>query len=167
MRRGIAKDAILTSAILFAVWIVFTSDISPFSLSAGIISSLSLGFLGHTVFISHRDTSFKHILPHPVRLPLYLFRLIVEMYRSSGRVFQAVWKREDRSRIITFRTSLESDIGRLILANSITFTPGTITLELKDDRYIVHWFLALPIPAEESEKEVKGALETSLGKAVL
>jgi multicomponent Na+:H+ antiporter subunit E len=133
----------------------------------GIVSSLALGFLGHTVFISHRDKSFKHILPHPIRLPLYLFRLIVEMYRSSGRVFQTVWKMEDHSRIISFRTSLESDIGRLILANSITFTPGTITLELKDDRYIVHWFLALPIAAEEAEKEVKGTLESALGKVVL
>ncbi|TXT45496.1 MAG: multicomponent Na+:H+ antiporter subunit E [Spirochaetes bacterium] len=167
MRIGIAKDIFLTSTILFAVWIVFTSDISLFSLSAGIVSSLCLGFLGHTIFISHRDTSFKHILPHPVRLILYLLRLIVEMYHSSGKVFQAVWKREDRSRIISFRTSLESDIGRLILANSITFTPGTITLELKDDQCIVHWFIALPISDQEAEKKVKGILESSLGKAVL
>jgi multicomponent Na+:H+ antiporter subunit E len=166
-RRGIAKDTILTSTILFAVWIVFTSDISTFSLAAGIISSLALGFLGHAIFISHRDTSFKHILPHPVRLPLYVVLLIVEMYRSSARVLRAVWKKEDRSRIISFHTGLESDIGRLILANSITFTPGTITLELKDNRYIVHWFLARPIPDKEAEKEVKGILESTLGKAVL
>ena len=165
--RATVKETLFTATILFGVWIVFTSDISFFSLSAGIISSLALGVLGHTTFISDRDTSFKHILPHPLHLPLYLLRLIVEMYRSSAGVLAAVWKKEDRSRIITFSTRLESDMGRLILANSITFTPGTITMDLKEDRYIVHWFLAGPVSDIDAEREVKSKLEDSLGKAVL
>lgn len=89
------------------------------------------------------------------------------MYRSSAGVLAAVWKKEDRSRIITFSTRLESDMGRLILANSITFTPGTITMDLKEDRYIVHWFLAGPVSDIDAEREVKSKLEDSLGKAVL
>jgi multicomponent Na+:H+ antiporter subunit E len=165
--RETIKGTLFTATILLGVWIVFTSDLSLFSLSAGIVSSLALGFLGHTTFISDRDTSFKHILPHPLHLPLYLFRLIIEMYRSSLGVLAAVWKKEDRSRIITFSSRLESDMGRLILANSITFTPGTITLDLKENRYIVHWFLAGPISDSRAEGEIKGKLEDALRKAIL
>lgn len=165
--RATVKKTLFTATLLFGVWIVFTSDISLFSLSAGIISSLALGFLGHTTFISDRDTSFKHMLPHPFHLPFYLLRLIVEMYRSSVSVLKAVWKKEDHSRIIAFRTRLKSDMGRLILANSITFTPGTITMDLEEDRYIVHWFMAGTVPDPKAERAVKSKLEDSLEKAIL
>ncbi|HDZ35412.1 MAG TPA: Na+/H+ antiporter subunit E, partial [Thermococcus sp.] len=34
---------------------------------------------------------------------------------------------------------LKNDVGKLALANSITLTPGTITLEVDGDKYFIHW----------------------------
>ena len=40
--------------------------------------------------------------------------------------------------LVTFRTDLKTDLARTVLANSITLTPGTITVELTDNEYKVH-----------------------------
>jgi multicomponent Na+:H+ antiporter subunit E len=41
--------------------------------------------------------------------------------------------------IVEVKTILKSKIGRLILANSITLTPGTFTLEIQNDSLFIHW----------------------------
>jgi len=41
--------------------------------------------------------------------------------------------------IVKVRTRLKSRMGRLMLANSITLTPGTLTVEVKDEWLYVHW----------------------------
>jgi multicomponent Na+:H+ antiporter subunit E len=41
--------------------------------------------------------------------------------------------------IVVIRTSLKSNIARLILANSITLTPGTFTLDVVGDKLLIHW----------------------------
>lgn len=44
-----------------------------------------------------------------------------------------------RPGIVRIRTRVKSDIGRVFLANSITLTPGTMTVEIKDDILYIHW----------------------------
>jgi multicomponent Na+:H+ antiporter subunit E len=41
--------------------------------------------------------------------------------------------------LVEVRTRLTSDLGRMLLANSITLTPGTITVEVEGDRLLIHW----------------------------
>jgi len=41
--------------------------------------------------------------------------------------------------IVKVKTSLKSDIGRMMLANSITLTPGTLSVDIKDEFIYVHW----------------------------
>jgi multicomponent Na+:H+ antiporter subunit E len=41
--------------------------------------------------------------------------------------------------IVKFKTSLKSDLAKTVLANSITLTPGTLTIDIIDDYYYVHW----------------------------
>ena len=41
--------------------------------------------------------------------------------------------------IVKVKSSLKTDIGKVFLANSITMTPGTITVDIIDDYFYVHW----------------------------
>lgn len=43
-----------------------------------------------------------------------------------------------RPELLVFDTTLEHDLAKVLVANSITLTPGTVTIDLKDDRYLVH-----------------------------
>ncbi len=46
--------------------------------------------------------------------------------------------------MVEVQTRLESDLGRLFLANSITLTPGTLTIDINDNRLLVHWIDCTP-----------------------
>jgi len=51
--------------------------------------------------------------------------------------------------IVVIKTELESDIAKMILANSITLTPGTFTLDVIGDRLLIHW---INVKAESTEE---------------
>ena len=51
--------------------------------------------------------------------------------------------------IVKVKTNLKTDIGRTMLANSITLTPGTLTVEINDDVLYIHW---INVQTEDVEK---------------
>lgn len=70
----------------------------------------------------------------------YLFLLIKEIVIASIQVAKMVLspKLNISPRVIKFKTKLKKDLSKTILANSITLTPGTLTIEVKDDEFTVH-----------------------------
>lgn len=78
------------------------------------------------------------------RLPrgfLYLFYLLGQVVVSNVQVMERILfpkKRNGGGRLVWFRTELKEEGTRLALANSITLTPGTVTVSLKGDRLCVH-----------------------------
>jgi len=65
-------------------------------------------------------------------------------------------------RIVHFRTRLKSELARVILANSITLTPGTLTLDLDEDHLVVHWLNAKTTHSHYAGKLIKGHFESWL-----
>jgi multicomponent Na+:H+ antiporter subunit E len=66
--------------------------------------------------------------------------------------------------IVKIRTSLKSDIARVFLANSITLTPGTMTVELKDDVLYIHWIEVGSNDPVEAGKAIIGPFEYFLSR---
>ena len=58
--------------------------------------------------------------------------------------------------IVEVKTKLTSKFGRMLLANSITLTPGTLTVEVKDDSFFIHW---IDVEDEEIENASKKIVE--------
>ncbi len=71
---------------------------------------------------------------------LYTIILIKEVIIANFLVAKIVlnYKEKTDSCIITYKTSLKSDLYKTIFANSITLTPGTITVDLKENIYKIH-----------------------------
>ena len=46
--------------------------------------------------------------------------------------------------VVAVQTRLQSPLGRLLLANSITLTPGTLTVDVQGDRFLIHWVDCTP-----------------------
>lgn len=125
--------------IFFLIWIVFngqfTLEIAAFGLVvAGLIYWFICRFLGYRP--QYDILLFKRffLLIH------YLFVLVTEILKANIVVFKMVYssKYEIEPVVIHFRTHLTSNFARVLLANSITLTPGTITVSLTDDEYVVH-----------------------------
>lgn len=71
---------------------------------------------------------------------LYFAVLIKEIFKSNFHVAKIVLspKLNISPSIVTINTKLKSELNKTILANSITLTPGTLTLDMYDDKLIVH-----------------------------
>lgn len=64
--------------------------------------------------------------------------------------------------IVKVRTRLKSPMGRLLLANSITLTPGTLTVEMEDEWLYVHWVTVESEDMEAATAEIVAGFERYL-----
>ncbi len=125
--------------LFFAAWIIFNANITTEIVIFGlVIAALVFAFMCKFMdySIQKEKTFYKKIF-----LFLgYLIVLVKEIIKSNITVVQMVLSRNEIPEpvIVKFRTNLKSDTARVILANSITLTPGTITVSLEGDELTVH-----------------------------
>lgn len=125
--------------LLFCLWLAFNGafswEICLFGLAITALLGLLLYFL--TGYSPKKDLRFLK------RLPLFLVFvpvLVFEIIRSNVAVIRIIWNRSRRLRqsLVVFESDLKTRFGRFLLANSITLTPGTITVRVEDSRFTVH-----------------------------
>lgn len=125
--------------IFFLIWIIFngqfTLEIAAFGIViAGVMYLFICKFLNYTpgkdIVLCKRSVLLLH----------YVFVLLIEILKANGAVFRMIYSARYRLEpaVVHFKTDLHTTFARVILANSITLTPGTITVSLKDDEYVVH-----------------------------
>jgi multicomponent Na+:H+ antiporter subunit E len=67
-----------------------------------------------------------------------------------------------RPGIVKVRTRIRSEMGRVFLANSITLTPGTFTVDIKDDVLYIHWIFVRHTDLEKASENIVGPFESLL-----
>jgi multicomponent Na+:H+ antiporter subunit E len=67
-----------------------------------------------------------------------------------------------RPAIVEIKTDLKSPMGRLALANTITLTPGTLVVDIKDDSLFVHWINISTTDPVEATEAISGRFEKYL-----
>lgn len=131
-------------AILFGFWVVLSGMFDVFHLTAGIVSTAVVAaFTYQMQFVDRAGTSGPpfHLAPIPWhRLGAYSVWLLREIAIANWQVLKVVLhpKLPIDPAIVRFRTGLTTDVGRTTLANSITLTPGTITVQVSGDEFLVH-----------------------------
>ena len=70
----------------------------------------------------------------------YFIYLVGEIFKSAWGTMLLIWspEKEIEPRVTSFRTKLSTDAGKVVLANSITMTPGTITVDIRGDKFLIH-----------------------------
>jgi len=127
-----------TALILFAFWILLSGKFDVFHLSLGAICSIIVAYLFHDLlFVNVRVGDIRTMA---WRFVIYIPWLIKQILLANVHVASLVLhpKMPIEPQILTFKTKLESDISTVTLANSITLTPGTITMDIKDGVFYVH-----------------------------
>ena len=125
--------------LFFLVWIIFngrlTMEIALFGIAvAGAVFGFVCRFMEYSL---KKELRFYRLMP---AFAQYLYYLIKEIVFSNITVSRMILTRKEEMEpvIVHVHTSLKSEIARVILANSITLTPGTITVSLTDDKLLVH-----------------------------
>lgn len=123
------------SILLFALWMVLTANFQIFNIIVGAAVSFSMALLYSKLF-THKAFEFIN----PFWFMVYLFVLLKNLIISNIQISKRILSKDmDLSpAIVAVKTNLESDWKKLLLANSITLTPGTLTLEIKDDMLFIH-----------------------------
>lgn len=125
--------------VLFALWLVFNGKVTLEIVLFGIVLSAAV-YLFCWKFLEYspkRELLALRLLPQGIG---YFFVLVWEVVKANCGAIRLIVssKYEVEPVLVTFRTELKSDLARTVLANSITLTPGTITVELTDDEFKVH-----------------------------
>ena len=125
--------------LFFLIWVMFngqlTAEIAAFGV---VIAGVMYWFL--CKFFNYKlryDLFFWRKAPLLIQ---YLFTLIWEILKANLTVFKMIYSAEYELEpaVVCFKTDLHSTFARVLLANSITLTPGTITVTLTDNEYMVH-----------------------------
>lgn len=140
--------------LLFVFWLLLTGSLDPAELIAGLLVALVV-----TLISRPHLSIFSGLRLTPGALPAFLAYLgvfFVALIRANldmaRRVLSPTLPLQPA--LVEVRTELQSPLGRLILANSITLTPGTLTVDVKDEILLIHWIDA---PAGI---DIEGATET-------
>lgn len=155
---------VLTALYLWVGWVLFTWSLAPNELLLGLILSAAVGAMVWPVFVEENEAGRRSLLPRVHMLIVYFGLLVFQMYVASFQVLLRILRGRINPGVVHFRTRLRSDIARVALANSITLTPGTITLVLDDDHLIVHWLDSRTTHSRYARRLIAGDFEAVLGR---
>lgn len=124
--------------VLFVFWLVISGSFRPFDLALGALLAFGIGWWADKVLWSGEP---EPLAPRVwLRLPRYLVYLIKEIVVAALYVAERVL--DPRLGIAplmhTHRVHFNSDTARVAFANSITLTPGTLTVDVEGDTFIIH-----------------------------
>ncbi len=125
--------------LFFALWIIFNGRITAEIMLSGIAAAVLL-FCFLCRFMDYGIKKELRVYANLSRGVSYIMLLVQEIFKANLGVMHLIVtaKYEIEPTLVKFRTDLKSDTLRAVLANSITLTPGTITVTLEGDEYLVH-----------------------------
>ncbi len=136
--KSVFQNFIATFILLYAFWLILSGKYDFFHLATGILCSMLTAFFSHDLLFANIRLGDARVIAK--RFLLYIPWLIFQIISSNIHVAAVVLSRKKTiaPRIVKFKTKLESDISWITLANSITLTPGTITMDIRDGEFIIH-----------------------------
>jgi len=147
---------------LIIIWLALTSTFQWQELSVGIFISFILAlFLNKNYLeLGLPPLSIKRIAFSIVYFIVLFIEIIKANFDVAYRVIHP--KMPIKPGIVIIKTGLKQDIAKLILANSITLTPGTFTLDIKNDKLLIHWIYVRSENEEEATRIIGERFEKYL-----
>lgn len=140
-------------ALLLAFWAAMSGELTnPFLVGSGLVTAIAVtvGVTRRGLMI--RDWGALRLLRAALT---YLPWLLKEVVVANARVIRIVWdpRLPIDPQVFEVPVELHTPTGRVIYANSITLTPGTVTLDAPPDRFLVH-----SLTREDAEGVLDGAM---------
>ena len=129
-----ARTLILKTIALFGLWVLLSGKIDAFHLSVGLLGAAVIAWL---------NTEPRRLAEPPiplVRLALYAPWLFWQIVKSGLHITKVILdpRLPVNPRLIRYRTKLGNKHAVVLLGNSITLTPGTVTIDVVPGKLVVH-----------------------------
>ncbi len=145
--------------VFFLFWVAFTSSLDPQELGVGALVALIIAVLAGKEITEDGMKNFSfHRIQYTVR---YIFVFIWEMIKANIDVAKRIIQPTIpiNPGIVEVPTKLKSNVAKLALANSITLTPGTLTVDIIGDKLYIHWIDVKSENPEENFKAISAVFE--------
>ena len=125
--------------LLFLFWIILNGKITAEIVAFGLVLTTAI-FWFMCKFLEYSPKYEIFVLKNFIWIIAYFFVLLIEMVKSAITVYKKVYshKIEIQPQMVFFDVDIKSEFLRFVLANSITLTPGTITVDVDDNHFCVH-----------------------------
>ena len=151
MSKKTSHPYLFTFLVCFLLWLLLTGSLDPAELLTGLFISAVVSIIS-----AQRLSILNGVRFSP--------KSFIALFQYLGYFFKALFIANiDLARrilspdlpinpgMVEVETTMQSDLGKLLLANSITLTPGTLSVDVYDNRILVHWINC------ESETDIEAA----------
>jgi multicomponent Na+:H+ antiporter subunit E len=147
-------------------WVMLTFEFTISDLIVGVVASLITSLIFTKFFVKN---VYKLIQPHRyfwflVYLVVFVWECIKANIDVAYRVLHPAMP--IRPGIVKVKTTLKSDMAKMLLANSITMTPGTISVDLIGDYLYIHWIYISSDDPEVYTGIITGAFEKYIKRII-
>lgn len=150
------KEIIL---VLTFVWILLYEEFTPFVVITGVLSAVIVVlFTDQFLLKGNYEHSYLIGIGTFIR---YAFRLVIEIYLAGWDIIPTIIKGDEDVEIVEVETQLTDELLIDILANSITLTPGTVSVEKEGQRIFI-LNLKAQLPGEDRRELIPLRLEQIL-----
>lgn len=160
MKKAPAIALLFATLLLF--WLLLNGSLAGDVLLVGVVAALFIAILfrgGRSIL------SGFHFTPHAIFATAgYLMFFLAELVKANLHIARVVLTPSlpISPAIVKVRTRLQSPMGRLLLANSITLTPGTLTVEINGEWLYIHWVNAEATDIDAATAQIVAGFEKYL-----
>ncbi len=125
--------------LIYPLWLLMVGSFDPAEMLVGVLVALLTAGLSQKHLHVLDDFKWHPLMPLYLLIyfGIFLWALLRANLDVAGRVLSP--RLPINPAIVEVETQLQSDLAKLFLANSITLTPGTLTIDVIDQRLQVHW----------------------------
>ena len=158
----------LVAGVSMALWLLLTGSLDAQEIITGAVVAMLV-----TVIFGARFTiftGFRFSWRAPLYILSYLASFTVALVRANFDLAARVLSPSlpIRPAMVEVKTRLKSPLGKMLLANTITLTPGTLTVDVIDDRLLVHWvYCPEGIGTQQATEQIAAGFERHLGRFLL
>ena len=152
------KRAIALFAALYGTWLLLSGHYTAMLMTYGALSCAAVVALVSHLGILDDEMIPVHLAPRHIFYLPWLGKEIVLSNLAVARVILSP-SLPIHPRIVRVDASQKSDVGRVIYANSITLTPGTVTLDVRDGQFLVH-----ALTSDSAEGLLSGEMDRQVAK---
>jgi len=146
---------------LFLVWISLTGFKAQELILGAAVSLILAAIISPKTVYSFGKKDFMVLLRFIfLYLPLFFVKLIESNIQMAKIVLSP--KMNIKPGFVRIHTDMRSDLSRFILANSITLTPGTVTMDVLEDALLIHWVNVEGTREKEHYDAIAGDFENML-----
>lgn len=123
-----------TASLLFLLWLCLSGKFEPFHVAAGLLFSLAIAW--HEIRHRHGPAFAPPLLRYLWYLPWLIWRIVLANLHVVALILHP--RLPINPTLISHKTTLNDEAAVVLLGNSITLTPGTITVEVSPQELLIH-----------------------------